>query len=87
MGLNLGGGGGDSHHTQSTEHFSCPFSPTHCSSASELIGSPRGTGFGASSACVVLLIIGALIASLGAWRIARHNRRQRLAAEAAEAAA
>jgi hypothetical protein len=38
------------------------------------------------SACVVLLIIGAIITSLGAWRIARHNRRQRLAAEAAEAA-
>ena len=38
------------------------------------------------SACVVLLIIGATITSLGAWRIARHNRRQRLAAEAAEAA-
>ena len=40
-----------------------------------------------SSACVVLLTIGALIAGLGAWRIARHNRRQRLAADAAEAAA
>ena len=40
-----------------------------------------------SSACVVLLIIGATITSLGAWRIARHNRRQRLAAEATEAAA
>ena len=39
-----------------------------------------------SSACVVLLIIGGVIAGLGAWRIARHNRRQRLAAEAAEAA-
>jgi hypothetical protein len=41
----------------------------------------------ASSACVVLLTIGAVIAGLGAWRIARHNRRQRLAAAQAEAAA
>ena len=41
----------------------------------------------AQSACVVLLAIGAVIAGFGAWRIARHNRRQRLASEAAEAAA
>lgn len=41
----------------------------------------------ASSACTVLLAIGAVIATLGAWRIARHNRRRRIAAEAAEAAA
>ena len=37
-----------------------------------------------SSACVVLLAIGAVIAVLGAWLIARHNRRLRVAAEAAE---
>jgi ABC-type antimicrobial peptide transport system permease subunit len=41
----------------------------------------------ASSACTVLLAIGVVIAGFGAWRIARHNRRQRLAAEAAEATA
>ena len=41
----------------------------------------------ASSACAVLLAIGAVIATLGAWLIARHNRRRRLAAEAAEAVA
>ena len=41
----------------------------------------------AQSACVVLLVIGGLIAGFGAWRIARHNKRQRLAAEAAEATA
>jgi hypothetical protein len=43
--------------------------------------------FLAQSACVVLLSIGAVIASVGAWFIARHNRRLRVAAEAAEAAA
>ncbi len=41
----------------------------------------------ASSACTVLLAIGAVIAGLGAWRIARHNRRRRIAAEAEAAAA
>ncbi len=41
----------------------------------------------ASSACVVLLIIGAAITGLGVWRIARHNRRVRLATAQAEAAA
>ncbi len=40
-----------------------------------------------SSACVVMLVIGAVISGFGAWLIARHNRRLRLAAEAAEAAA
>jgi hypothetical protein len=40
-----------------------------------------------SSACTVLLAIGAVIAGTGAWLIARHNRRLRVAAEAAEAAA
>ena len=40
-----------------------------------------------SSACVVLLAIGAVIAGVGAWLIARHNRRQRLAAAETEAAA
>ena len=40
-----------------------------------------------ASACVVLLAIGAVIAAVGAWLIARFNRRLRLAAEAAEAAA
>ena len=40
-----------------------------------------------SSACTVLLAIGAVIAGFGAWLIARHNRRLRIAAEAAEAAA
>ena len=40
-----------------------------------------------SSACTVLLVIGAVIAGTGAWLIARHNRRLRVAAEAAEAAA
>jgi hypothetical protein len=39
------------------------------------------------SACVVLLAIGAVVAGLGAWLIARFNRRRRLDAEAAEAAA
>ena len=38
------------------------------------------------SACVVLLSIGTLIASLGAWLIARFNKRRRLAAAEAEAA-
>jgi len=38
-----------------------------------------------SSACIVLLSIGAVIAALGAWRISRHNRRRRLEAEAAAA--
>lgn len=37
----------------------------------------------ASSACTVLLAIGAVIAGFGAWLIARHNRRLRLAADAA----
>src|SRR5690242_4673873 len=35
---------------------------------------------GAQSACLVLLAIGTLVASTGAWLIARHNRRLRLAA-------
>lgn len=35
------------------------------------------------SACVVLLTIGALISGLGAWLIARFNKRRRLEAEAA----
>jgi hypothetical protein len=39
-----------------------------------------------SSACVVLLAIGAVIAGGGAWLIARHNRRLRVAEDAAEAA-
>jgi hypothetical protein len=34
-----------------------------------------------------LLAIGAVISGTGAWLIARHNRRLRQAAEAAEAAA
>jgi len=41
----------------------------------------------AQSACVVLLSIGTVWASLGAWLIARHNKRLRLAAAEAEAAA
>ena len=41
----------------------------------------------ASSACTVLLVIGAVISGFGVWRIARHNRRLRVAADAAEAAA
>jgi len=41
----------------------------------------------AQSACVVLLSIGAVFAAIGAWRIARHNRKRRLAAEAETAAA
>ena len=41
----------------------------------------------AQSACVVLLTIGAMVSGLGAWRIARFNRRRRLEAAAAEAAA
>ena len=36
-----------------------------------------------SSACTILLAIGVMISGFGAWRIARHNRRQRLAREAA----
>ena len=40
-----------------------------------------------SSACTVLLVIGAVIAGLGAWLIARHNRRLRVADEAAEVTA
>ena len=40
-----------------------------------------------SSACTVLLAIGAVIAGIGAWLIARYNRRQRVAAEAAAEAA
>jgi hypothetical protein len=40
----------------------------------------------AQSACVVLLSIGTIISSLGAWLIARSNRRRRLAAAEAEAA-
>jgi hypothetical protein len=40
-----------------------------------------------SSACTVLLAIGAVISGTGAWLIARHNRRLRQAADAAEAAA
>ena len=43
--------------------------------------------FGSQSACVVLLSIGTLIAALGAWQIARFNKRRRLAAEAETAAA
>ena len=39
------------------------------------------------SACIVLLSIGAVITALGAWLISRFNRKQKLAAEAAEAAA
>ena len=39
------------------------------------------------SACTVLLAIGAVIAGVGAWLIARYNRRRRVEAEAAEAAA
>ena len=54
--------------------------------ASQLPGGGLGWIF-AQSACVILLAIGILISSLGAWRIARFNRRRRLAAEAAEAAA
>lgn len=41
----------------------------------------------AQSACVVLLTIGALVSGLGAWLIARFNRRRRREAAAAEAAA
>ena len=41
----------------------------------------------AQSACVVLLTIGTLIAAVGAWLIARFNRRRRLAAADAETAA
>jgi hypothetical protein len=40
----------------------------------------------AQSACVVLLTLGGVVTALGAWVIARHNRRLRLAAAAAEAA-
>ncbi len=40
-----------------------------------------------SSACVVLLGIGAIIGGLGVWRITRHNRRRRQAEAEAEAAA
>jgi hypothetical protein len=40
-----------------------------------------------SSACIVLLAIGAVIAGVGAWLIARHHKRLRVAAEAAEEAA
>jgi hypothetical protein len=39
------------------------------------------------SACVVLLSIGTVIAALGAWLIARFNRKRRLAAAEAETAA
>lgn len=39
------------------------------------------------SACTVLLVIGGLISFVGGWLIARHNRKLRLAAAAAEAAA
>jgi hypothetical protein len=39
----------------------------------------------ASSACVVLLTIGAIFGGLGAWRIARFYRRRRVEAEAAAA--
>ncbi|HYD14485.1 MAG TPA: hypothetical protein VEC11_16685 [Allosphingosinicella sp.] len=39
------------------------------------------------SACVVLLSVGALIAALGAWRIASFHRRRRREAEEAAAAA
>jgi len=41
----------------------------------------------AQSACVVLLSIGTVTAAIGAWLIARHNRRLRLAAADTEAAA
>lgn len=41
----------------------------------------------AQSACVVLLSIGAVVSGLGAWLIVRFNRRRRLEAAAAEAAA
>ena len=41
----------------------------------------------AQSACVILLALGSLITGLGAWLIARFNKRRRLEAEAAEAAA
>jgi hypothetical protein len=40
-----------------------------------------------ASACTVLLTIGVLIAGLGAWLIARYNKRQRLARTEAEATA
>ncbi|HTU13010.1 MAG TPA: hypothetical protein VMG08_19125 [Allosphingosinicella sp.] len=40
----------------------------------------------ASSACVVLLTIGALVTALGAWRVSRFYRRRRLAEADAEAA-
>lgn len=53
--------------------------------ASELPGGGLGWVF-AQSACVVLLSIGTLFAVLGAWLIARFNKRRREAA-AAEAAA
>jgi hypothetical protein len=43
--------------------------------------------FLSQSACVVLLSIGAVIAAPGVWLIARHNRRQRVDANEAEAAA
>ena len=38
------------------------------------------------SACTVLLVVGAVISFIGGWLIARHNRKLRLAAAAAEAA-
>lgn len=40
----------------------------------------------AQSACTVLLAAGAVFAGFGAWRIARHNRRHRLAAAEVAAA-
>jgi hypothetical protein len=41
----------------------------------------------ASSACTVLLAIGAMIGAVGVWLIARFNKRQRVAAAETEAAA
>lgn len=41
----------------------------------------------AASACTVLLAIGAVLGALGAWLVARHNRRRAAAAAEAETAA
>jgi hypothetical protein len=54
--------------------------------AAQLPDAGAGGWLLAQSACVVLLTIGAGVSGLGAWLIARFNRRRRLAA-AAEAAA
>ena len=49
-------------------------------------GHPATAWLLARSACVVLLTIGTLVSVLGAWLIARFNRRRRLAEAEAETA-